>query len=94
MTDREAVTRHARIFGYIPNLNSINYISMRIKKLSELIKGDTHMNDSYIGEMQELMSKINSSKEECVDHHHYTVKRSIEISKKKSVQFNKTIEKA
>ena len=88
------MNRHARIFGYPPNLNSITYISGRIKKLSELIKGDSLKSDNYIEEMRDLMLKINESNQELDLGTRETVKRSIEISKKKSVKINKTVEKA
>ena len=87
--------RHARIFGYPPNLNSINYISGRIKKLSELIKGDSLKSSNYIGEMKELMLKINESSKELDYGTISTAKRSIQVRKKKSiVHINKTIGKA
>ena len=94
MTDRELVDRHARIFGYPPNLNSINYISGRIKKLSELIKGDSLKSNNYIGEMKELMLKINDNSKELDFGTLTTAKRSIELRKRKSVHINKTIGKA
>ena len=52
------------------------------------------MNNSYIGEMKELLKKVNSREFGGGEDGRVTMKRSIEIQRRKSVHIDKIVEKA